>query len=130
MSSQTFRGRRFQLWSYQVSHATLLLRSPKDSEHPTRIEVAFKNVHAVKLPAMFDDLTISMAHGSRAESIRAEAGVLKDRGEVFLIEGVGTKGYVVAGIAFGQEDEGDYADPSPLLSGRWSGPGWQMPEKA
>jgi hypothetical protein len=127
VSSRVFPGRHFQLWNYQVSHAMLLLRSPKDADHSTRVEIAFKNVRAIKLPTRLDDLAISVADESSAQSIRAEAGALKEGGEVFLIEGVGTKGYVIAGIAFGQEDEGDYAEPSPLLSGRWNGPGWQLP---
>ena len=105
----------------------LLLRSPKDADHSTRVEIAFKNVRAIKLPARLDDLVVSVADKSSAQSIRAESGPEGGGGEVFLIEGVGTKGYVIAGIAFGQEDEGDYADPSPLLSGRWNGPGWQLP---
>jgi hypothetical protein len=82
----------------------------------------------MKLPASLNDLTISMADGSRAESIRAEAGVPDVRAEVFVVESVGAAGYVIALVAFGQEDQGGYAEPSPLLSGHWNGPGWRMPE--
>ena len=130
MSSRKFPGRDFQLWNYQVSHGMLLLRSPKNSGHPTRVEIAFKNVHAIKLPTAMRDIAIAVADERSAQLIREEAGVPTDGGEVFLIKGGGgTKGYVIAGIAFGQEDEGHYADPSPLLSGRWNGPGWQLPEE-
>jgi len=119
------------MWNYQVGHAMLLLRSPKDAEHPTRVEIAFKNVHAIKLPTALNDIAISVADEHLAQLIREEAGVLGESGHVFLMDAFGgTRGYVVAGIAFGQEDQGDYSDPSPLLSGRWNGPGWQLPEKA
>ena len=39
--------RRFQLWSYRVSHSQLLLRSVRDAEHTSRIDVLFKGVDAL-----------------------------------------------------------------------------------
>ncbi len=121
-----FPGRTFQLWEYQVGHAQLLLRSPKEGAHLTRLEIAFKNVQAVKIPTLIRDLSIGIADTEPSAAALAEAGTAVRTSLVFAIDGSGFQGYVIAGIAFGHEDEGEYFDPSPLLSGYWAGPGWEM----
>jgi hypothetical protein len=55
--------RRFQLWSYRVSHSQLLLRSVKDAEHTSRIDVLFKGVDALDLPTRLDGLVIENCEG-------------------------------------------------------------------
>ena len=52
-------SRRFQMWAYTVGHGQLLLRSPKATDLPTRIDVLFKNVAAVCLPTILDGLIVS-----------------------------------------------------------------------
>ncbi len=124
---QSFPARRFQVWKYGVSHAQLLLRSTKEQGQRTRVDVAFKNVQALKLATSIENLVVRLASPEDAARIRAEAGILDADSNVFLLEGDGGIGWVIAGIAFGHEDEGDYSEPSPLLSGNWNGPGWRLP---
>ena len=92
--------RKFQLWRYTVSHGQLLLRSTKDDDHPTRVDVLFKNVHAIDLPASMDGLHI---HKVGPQSYR--------------LRGNDWEGQVQAGVLAVAEDEGSYLDPSPLFLG-------------
>ena len=130
MEQRSFAGRTFQLWEYHIGHKQLLLRSTKESDHPTRVEVAFKNVRALKIPTVMRDLSISLASDSMATAARGQTGTDARTASVFAVVGSGFEGYVIAGVAFGHEDEGEYSDPSPLLSGRWKGPGWTMKSDA
>lgn len=91
------------------------------------MDVAFKNVQALKLATSIDNLVVRLAGPEDAARVRAEAAILDAESNVFLLEGNGSNGWVIAGIAFGHEDEGDYSQPSPLLSGHWNGPGWRLP---
>jgi hypothetical protein len=113
MEQRSFAGRTFQLWEYHVGHKQLLLRSTKESDHPTRVEVAFKNVRALKIPTVMRDLSISLASDSVATAARAQTGTDSGTVSVFALVGSGFEGYVIAGVAFGHEDEGEYSDPSP-----------------
>jgi hypothetical protein len=92
--------RRFQLWSYTVSHGQLLLRSTKDDDHPTRVDVLFKNVQTINLPASMDGLHIQKV-GPRSYQLR----------------GGDWQGHVEASVMVAAEDEGSYLDPSPLYIG-------------
>jgi hypothetical protein len=53
-------SRRFELWSYQVTHGVLLLRSTPGPDRPSRVDVQFRFVGEVKLAALMDDLVIGL----------------------------------------------------------------------
>lgn len=65
-----YRGRLFQLWRYQVSHGCLLIRSPKDADHPRNVDIVFAGVDYVELPRLLPDLEI--AEPTEADVLRAE----------------------------------------------------------
>lgn len=50
--------RPFQMWRYSVGHSMLLLRSTKDEQHDTRVDVLFKRVERLDLPTVCQGLTI------------------------------------------------------------------------
>jgi hypothetical protein len=89
-------SRRFQVWLYTVSHAQLLLRSVKASGQPTRIDLLFKNVHALDLPTTTEGLAVR----------RDGAG--------FALTGQGWSGSITADAFFNAEDDLEYHDPSPF----------------
>jgi len=91
--------RHFQLWRYTVGHGQLLLRSNPDAVRATRVEVLFKGVDRVDLPTSFDGLTVE-----------------RD-GRRFDLRGQEWRGSITAIAMFSIEDEGTYADPSPLYVG-------------
>ena len=56
-------ARRFQFWSYIVSHGTLVIRSPLSSyeDQTTNIDLIFFGVTELHLVRYFDGLTLSKA---------------------------------------------------------------------
>jgi hypothetical protein len=108
--------RPFQVWAYSVSHSQLLLRSPSDKEHRTRVDLLFKNVTAMLLRETYARLHVRAAHaGEETLAIRTLCGI--DRGEhrtYYVIEGEPLS-FVVAASVGSVEDEGSYSDPSSLF---------------
>lgn len=105
--------RRFQVWLYTVGHSQLLLRSPKTGSLSTRVDVLFKNVAAIQIPTLFDNLTITEATKDETIALHPQLGswAFEER-KVFIINGAGFLGYVVAGAWFWHEDGLEYNDPS------------------
>jgi hypothetical protein len=106
-------ARMFQVWLYTVSHAQLLLRSTKDGERGTRIDILFKDVQAVQLPTILRGLHMVVMSGQEAvEKSKAMGVELRGNHSVFALRGSNYAGFVIAGGAFVHEDEGSHSDPS------------------
>jgi len=113
--------RRFQLWEYTVSHRQLLVRRTKSEKHSTRVDVLFKNVIRINLPTIIDGLRVREADEQTTaailESLWTEEGAYTTEDKhVFRVDGRNVSGFVVAGFVGAAEDEGEYHDPSALLS--------------
>jgi hypothetical protein len=91
-------ARRFQMWLYEVGHSQLLLRSVKNEDQTTRVDVLFKNVHSIQLPTAMAGMSISRS------------------GQGFALEGKDWDGRVDAGACFVAEDDGEYFDPSAFAA--------------
>jgi hypothetical protein len=114
-------SRRFQVWAYTVGHRQLLLRSTKAGKHGTRIDVLFKNVTRIDLPTQLESLRVNEAgaqvRAAVLQALRADGTPTKvEDQQVFEVSGSGVTGIVVAGYVGFVEDEGEYDDPSVLLS--------------
>jgi hypothetical protein len=103
-------SRRFQLWSYSVSHSELLLRSTKSTGATTRIDVLFKNVGAICLQTIIDNLVVLEVSAGDVSQRWRDISVGERR--LFSVSGVGFSGYVVAGSLAWHEDELEYHEPS------------------
>lgn len=66
--------RAFQFWSYSVSHAQLLLRSPAGGTYTTNVDLAFVGVERVATVMGFDGLEVT-----EVESAVLEGGVRRFR---------------------------------------------------
>jgi hypothetical protein len=105
--------RRFQIWLYTVSHSQLLLRSNRSDQYATRIDLLFKDVGVMHLPASFNGLVVMEASEGEARNLNIQLGAQQIHGQkVFVIQGSNFEGYVVAGAVFWHEDEGHYFDES------------------
>jgi len=113
---EMFRSeRRFQLWAQTVSHGQLLLRSPNSDSEPTRIDLLFKPVTAMKLRGMYDGLVVRCARDDEAAAVRESLAPLALESEQILILETGGIPDFVACSAFGWlEDHGDFHEPSRL----------------
>jgi hypothetical protein len=59
---ETFSSRRkFQLWSYTVSHGCALIRSPRDERFSTNLDLACWGVEYLCAPRFIDGLSIVRA---------------------------------------------------------------------
>lgn len=108
---------QFGLVLYYQHHGVLLLRSgDRDDGGPRRIDLLFRGVVWMSLPAWFSDFTIEQClidevveyippgHRAKAQSRK-----------VYRVEIDGTPHYVIAGSVFASSDQLSYFDPSPLL---------------
>jgi len=109
-------NRRFQLWHYTVSHRQLLLRSVKDAENPTRVDVLFKSVKSLQIPTLMNELHVREATTAEAAEIIPYLHDLELYDEkVFLVWGTNFRGHVVSDLAISAEDSEDFDAPSPLV---------------
>jgi hypothetical protein len=104
------------MWAYTVSHKELLLRSRKDDEGGTRIDVLFKGVEALCLPTKLTNLAIREASDEEAAHGLGGLAAADPTGElrVFLVQSAEGEGRVVALVMFYAEDDGWWHEPSPL----------------
>ena len=100
--------RPFQLWAYTVSHSQLLLRSPKDADYATRVDVLFKPVVLMKVPSRFAELMIVEAD---AQAVGVSPTLAADR-RVWLLSGAGVDAFVIADVMAIREDDAEYWEPS------------------
>ena len=107
----------FGLALFHQHHGVLLLRSAdRDDGGPRRVELAFRGVVWMSLPAWLSDFTVEQAlideviayippsHRGKAESRK-----------VFRVDIDRTPHYVIAGSVQASRDDGAYFDPSPLV---------------
>jgi hypothetical protein len=116
-----FPKRIFNIWTYYKGHKQLVLRSPHftsihEDTFPSRVDVLFKNVHALRLPTRMEGLSVRIADPDLAGRITREAGEPPDGDHrVFVLQGRVFSGYVIASVMVTSEDDGDDSGPSPLL---------------
>ena len=102
---------------YHQHHGVLLLRSgDRDDGGPLRIDLLFRGVVWMSLPAWFSDFTLEQclldevleyippSHRPKAESRK-----------VYRVDIDRTPHYVIAGSVVTSADDLSYFDPSPLL---------------
>jgi len=112
-----FNG-EFGLVLYHQHHGVLLLRSAdRDDGGPRRLELLFKGVVWMSLPAWFSDFTIEQCLidevlGHIPPSHRGKAHSRK----VYRFDIDRTPHYIIAGSVLAARDDGAYFDPSPLLT--------------
>lgn len=112
--------RRFQVWRYIVSHKQLLLRSPKDNENSTRIDLLFKVVDLMNIPTSLKGLALSKA-ADNSSAVLPINFALSQGSHIFRVDSSSYVGYVVAAYYFFHEDEKEYDDESAFQSILWGG---------
>jgi hypothetical protein len=102
--------RTFYLHVYYDGHKQLVFRSPRHDppreSHSTRIDILFKGVQHVNVPATMSGLTIRLADAAaRSASLAATSLEPDSTDSVFVVHGDRWTGFVVAVVAFTTEDE-------------------------
>lgn len=106
--------RSFQLWTYTVSHAQLLLRSNKTDQYRTRIDVLFKDVGRICLASKMDAVAIKRINNNEFKlySSFSDEKELRRRNIYVLLSNESKINYIIAGSMSWNEDSGDYNDES------------------
>jgi len=107
--------RRFQLWSYVVSHRQLLLRSTKSADFPTRIEILFTDTSLMLIETRFEGLSIQEL-GFDTPDLPIDVSQIPPGHKLFRLRTSGGFGYIAATGCTATEDEREYYDGSALIS--------------
>lgn len=94
-------NRKFKLWSYSISHCSLLLRSPMQfldedeysSKNDHNIDMEFWGVEYLNIPTKIDSLSID-EEKSIPISLNLDRNKLSKQGKVYIINGLY---YIIAG---------------------------------
>ena len=109
--------RSFSIHLYWVSHGVLLLRSGKDKNHSTRIDISFQDVRWMALPAWLEGIRIERGELSDiplplTAKIKKEAHYMS----VFRVISQDVTHYLLASeTVCVAEDEMNYGENSSLL---------------
>jgi hypothetical protein len=115
MLTVTFK-RPFVLFSYNLSHSLLLLRSSKSPVCSKRIDVLFQDVRAIECRTDFPDLVIEEVGPEFLNDVRSKAKEVIEPGHrVYSLKSGNWIGFVVGGIVSHHEDEAEFFAPSSLL---------------
>lgn len=110
-----YPDRRFQVWFYTVSHATLLIRSPGLANESPNVDVAFYGVAFMSLSAQMHGLAVARIEADQHELRRYYKGEKPDELSVFRLSTPDViDGIVVAGQCRHSENDVDRFDGGPL----------------
>lgn len=94
---QAIRSDRvFKVWEYRVSHAQLLLRSPKSEAHPRNLDVIFVGVEYLDLPTRLEGIEILPGDADDVRDAQRGHGKPVGRECVFALSSTGRRHIVVA----------------------------------
>ncbi|MEQ1954372.1 hypothetical protein [Mesorhizobium sp. CN2-181] len=103
--------RRFECWAYTVSHQKLLLRSPKNDTHSTRVDVLFSEIEAHLIFPVFPALSILQSGNLGRFPVQLPATNLTFQPFLFELQSARVTGYIVARSIQFMEDDGEYHEP-------------------
>ncbi len=102
------KGRNFQLWEYNVSHGSLLIRSPKKGDHKYNIDVKFYGVEFVSVPRHLEHIAIVNASNEEIQYLKNLIG--KSIENVFVLKSAKARHLVAAAGIKVDENELDIFD--------------------
>lgn len=105
--------RPFKVWSYQVSHSTLLLRSVQSNTRDARVDVMFRSVRAVRLGTNYPDLILNLL-SREPVNLSHDFGVASSAPIFSLASSDGSSGLVAAGGIYFAVDDLDYGQLSSI----------------
>jgi hypothetical protein len=116
MKFQVKYDRRFQTWSYQVSHGVLLLRSNIGRGYTERVDVMFRGVTALRLRSVYQSLAVDVvASRDVSDLVGSDIEAMDSDSHAFSVGAIGeVGGFVVAASCHLAEDDMEYGEPSSI----------------
>lgn len=109
--------RLFTVFSYQMSHGILVLRSAKTTDSPHRVTIMIKDVKALELRTYIEGIAIEPSSVNEIEAEQARPNEVVEVGHnIFKVTSKSWKGYVVGGAMFVEEDTCEYFAPSDMVN--------------
>ena len=110
-------SRSFELYSYSGDRGQMLLRSRKKNDAPSRIDLLITDVRAMEIRCWLDGIMIEEVDVHYLAEFSSKPDQMIEPGnKVYAIIGGGWRGYVLGGLAFTGEDDGEYGAPSGKLA--------------
>lgn len=91
-----FASRMFQTWQFRVSHGELLVRSPKDANHSTNIDLMFAGVEYMDLPRHLGQLEVHEPDETDISFIRERLPKRGSSDKIFVLISNGRRYRIVA----------------------------------
>jgi len=111
------KGREFQLWEYDVSHGSLLVRSPAGPGLATSIDIICVGVEYIAAPRHLGQITVSEARQSELDHLERILQKKLSRSRVWALEGSSERFLVVA-AGLRVREHGDDIFDSPFADPR------------
>ena len=103
-------SRMFQTWEFKVSHGQLLIRSPKDANHSTNVDLIFSGVEYVDLPRHLGQLEVQHPDEADISFIGERLAKQGSSNSIFVLTSDSRRYHVVAAALTISENELDIFD--------------------
>lgn len=97
----------FQTWEFKVSHGQLLIRSPKDANHSTNIDLMFSGVEYMDLPRHLGQLEVQQPDETDVSFIGERLAKQGSSDSIFVLTSDNRRYRVVAAALTVSENELD-----------------------
>jgi hypothetical protein len=106
----SFPDRRFQLWRYDVSHGSLLIRSPKGPDVEGNVDLLFAGVEFLSAPRHLRGLVVESASADDLSRAQEAMGREVAAERLFVLVSNGHRHLVVAAGSEVRQHDGDIFD--------------------
>lgn len=104
--------REFQFWEYSVSHGSALIRSPREGDATSNVDILLFNVQYVSLPRFLGSISIEKARADEVVSLERLLPRPFGHDEVWAVLSNGQRYLVVASkIDVRESDQGIFESP-------------------
>jgi hypothetical protein len=94
--NELLKGKNFQLWEYQVSHGSLLIRSPKKSDQVENVDLKFFGVEYISVPRHLKEIFVSDVSNQEIQLLESILGKSITKNKVFVLESSTGRHMIVA----------------------------------
>ncbi len=88
--------RRFKIWDYNISHSQMLIRSPKDDENNTNVDIKFIGVSYVNLPTVITDILFLEPSIEEISKITFLIQYKPEKDKIFVLSSLDNRYIIVA----------------------------------
>lgn len=103
-------NRRFQMWSFRVSHGVLLLRSPKGIANRANVDIRFTGVQYCKVPRHLGQIEFCVPNADELNEASSAVEKELDASQVVVIQSGKNRFIIVSAYCTIEENDLDIMD--------------------